>query len=73
MIYAIFAYRGLESIGGITNSLHKPEKTFPKGILTSTAIIGICYALNIFLWGISTNWNHIVNHPNVNLANIPMF
>ena len=64
---------GLESIDGITDSLYKPEKTFPKGILISTAIIGICYALNIFLWGISTNWNHIVNHPNVNLANIPMF
>ncbi len=70
MIYAIFAYGGLESMGGVTDSLDKPEKTFPRAIMISTVIIGIGYALNIFLWGISINWNHVVNHPNVNLANI---
>lgn len=70
MIYAIFAYGGLESIGGVTDSLEKPEKTFPKGIVISTIIIGIGYALNIFFWGVSTNWNHVINHGNVNLGNI---
>ena len=70
MIYAIFAYGGLESMGGVTDSLDKPEKTFPRAIIISTIIIGIGYALNIFLWGISTNWNHVINHNNVNLGNI---
>nr|WP_321316165.1 glutamate/gamma-aminobutyrate family transporter YjeM [uncultured Ligilactobacillus sp.] len=70
MIYAIFAYGGLESMGGVTDSLDKPEKTFPKAIIISTIVIGIGYALNIFLWGISINWNQVVDHPNVNLANI---
>ena len=70
MIYAIFAYGGLESMGGVTDSLDKPEKTFPRAIIISTVVIGIGYALNIFLWGISTNWNHVINHPDVNLGNI---
>lgn len=70
MIYAIFAYGGLESMGGVTDSLDKPEKTFPRAIIISTIVIGIGYALNIFLWGISTNWNHVINHPDVNLGNI---
>ena len=70
MIYAIFAYGGLESMGGVTDSLDKPEKTFPRAIMISTVVIGIGYALNIFLWGITTNWNHVINHPDVNLGNI---
>ena len=70
MIYAIFAYGGLESMGGVTDSLDKPEKTFPRAIIISTIVIGIGYALNIFLWGITTNWNHVINHPDVNLGNI---
>ena len=70
MIYAIFAYGGLESMGGVTDSLDKPEKTFPRAIIISTVVIGIGYALNIFLWGITTNWNHVINHPDVNLGNI---
>lgn len=70
MIYAIFAYGGLESMGGVTDSLDKPGKTFPRAIMISTVVIGIGYALNIFLWGITTNWNHVINHPDVNLGNI---
>ena len=70
MIYAIFAYGGLESMGGVTDSLDKPEKTFPRAIMISTVVIGIGYALNIFLWGITINWNHVINHPDVNLGNI---
>lgn len=27
--YAVFAYAGMESMGGITDSMDKPEKTFP--------------------------------------------
>ena len=70
VIYAIFAYGGLESLGGVTDSLKKPEKTFPRGIIISTIVIGIGYAFTIFLWGISTNWNKVINNSNVNLGNI---
>ncbi|MBU3851574.1 MAG: glutamate/gamma-aminobutyrate family transporter YjeM [Candidatus Paralactobacillus gallistercoris] len=70
VIYAIFAYGGLESLGGVTDSLKEPEKTFPRGIIISTIVIGIGYAFTIFLWGISTNWNAVINNNNVNLGNI---
>ena len=70
VIYAIFAYGGLESIGGVTDSLDKPEKTVPRGILIGTIVIGISYSLTIFLWGISTNWSMVIAHGNVNLGNI---
>lgn len=33
VVYAIFAYAGSESMGGITDQLDKPEKTFPRGII----------------------------------------
>ncbi|GEK27696.1 glutamate/gamma-aminobutyrate family transporter YjeM [Furfurilactobacillus siliginis] len=70
VIYAIFAYGGLESIGGVTDSLDQPEKTFPRGILIGTLVIGVGYSLTIFLWGISTNWAMVIAHGSVNLGNI---
>ncbi|UDM31583.1 glutamate/gamma-aminobutyrate family transporter YjeM [Lentilactobacillus laojiaonis] len=70
VVYAIFAYAGMESMGGIVDSLDKPEKTFPRGIITATLTITIFYSLCIFLWGISTNWTNILGKNNVNLGNI---
>ncbi|WP_412990359.1 glutamate/gamma-aminobutyrate family transporter YjeM [Pediococcus siamensis] len=70
IVYAVFAYGGMESMGGVTDSLRKPEKTFPRGIIISTIMIGIMYALSIFLWGISTNWHQTLSGHNVDLGNI---
>ncbi|MDV7719092.1 glutamate/gamma-aminobutyrate family transporter YjeM [Pediococcus ethanolidurans] len=70
IVYAVFAYGGMESMGGVTDSLKKPEKTFPRGIIISTIMIGIMYALSIFLWGISTNWHQTLSGHNVDLGNI---
>ncbi|WP_143462135.1 glutamate/gamma-aminobutyrate family transporter YjeM [Levilactobacillus enshiensis] len=68
--YAVFAYAGMESMGGITDSMDKPEKTFPKGLIISTIAITIMYSLSIFLWGISTNWSSVLGKNQVNLGNI---
>ncbi|MCH4123415.1 MAG: glutamate/gamma-aminobutyrate family transporter YjeM [Levilactobacillus sp.] len=68
--YAVFAYAGMESMGGITDSMDKPEKTFPKGLIISTIAITIMYSLSIFLWGISTNWSQVLGKSQVNLGNI---
>jgi len=68
--YAVFAYAGMESMGGITDSMDKPEKTFPKGLIISTIAITIMYSLSIFLWGISTNWSSVLGKSQVNLGNI---
>ncbi|WP_061776426.1 glutamate/gamma-aminobutyrate family transporter YjeM [Levilactobacillus senmaizukei] len=68
--YAVFAYAGMESMGGITDSMDKPEKTFPKGLIISTIAITIMYSLSIFMWGISTNWHQVLGGDEVNLGNI---
>jgi len=68
--YAVFAYAGMESMGGITDSMEKPEKTFPKGLIISTIAITIMYSLSIFLWGISANWTQVLGKSQVNLGNI---
>lgn len=70
VIYAIFAYGGMETMGGIVDDLDKPEKNFPRGILFATFFITIFYSLSIFLWGISTNWVKVIGGDNVNLGNI---
>jgi amino acid transporter len=70
IVYAIFAYGGLEAVGGLVDETENAEKTFPKGILISAVIIAIGYSLGIFLVGIFTNWTSIMNSPGVNLGNV---
>lgn len=68
--YAVFAYAGMETMGGVTDSMDKPEKTFPKGLIISTIAITLMYSLSIFMWGISANWHDILGQKSVNLGNI---
>ena len=70
VVYAIFAYAGLESLGGIIDSIDQPEKTFPKGLLISSLLIAAAYSLMILLWGVSTNWQRDLSSDSVNLGNI---
>ncbi|MCO6541950.1 MAG: glutamate/gamma-aminobutyrate family transporter YjeM [Lactobacillus sp.] len=70
VVYAIFAYGGLESLGGVTDSLKNPKKTFPQGILIATIAISLLYAISILFWGISANWQHVLNNSKVNLGNV---
>jgi len=69
VVYALFAYGGLEAVGGLVDVTEKPEKTFPKGILLSAAIISVGYSLGILLIGIFTNWVSVMGIKNVNLGN----
>ncbi|WP_326717475.1 glutamate/gamma-aminobutyrate family transporter YjeM [Vagococcus jeotgali] len=70
LVFAIFAYGGLEAVGGLVDKTENAEKNFPKGIILSALVISIGYALTIFLWGVSTNWDAILGGENVNLGNI---
>ena len=70
VVYAVFAYAGAESLGGVTDSMDQPEKTFPRGLIIATVVITIAYSSSIFLWGISTNWQHVLGGNQVNLGNI---
>ncbi|WP_134645319.1 glutamate/gamma-aminobutyrate family transporter YjeM [Weissella cibaria] len=69
-LYAIFAYAGLEQMGGIMEDVDNAEKTYPKAALIATIIIGLGYAISILLWGASSNWAQIAGDKSVNLGNI---
>ena len=70
IVYAVFAYSGLEAMGGVMDSLDKPQKTFPRGLIIAMLLITVLYSLSILMWGISTNWHQVINHHSVNLGNI---
>ncbi|WP_252247192.1 glutamate/gamma-aminobutyrate family transporter YjeM [Clostridium sp. ZBS4] len=69
VVYALFAYGGIEAVGGLVDETENPEKNFPKGILVSAAVISIGYSIGIFFIGIFTNWENIMGIKDVNLGN----
>lgn len=70
LVFAVFAYGGLEAVGGLVDKTENAEKTFPRAIILSALIISVGYAVTIFLWGISTNWQSVLGGDSVNLGNI---
>ncbi|MFW2488932.1 glutamate/gamma-aminobutyrate family transporter YjeM [Clostridium chromiireducens] len=70
LVFALFAYGGIEAVSGLVDQTENPEKTFPKGILIAAAIISVGYSLGIFLIGIFTNWAGKLSGENVNMGNI---
>jgi amino acid transporter len=69
VVYALFAFGGIEAVGGLVDETENPEKTFPKGILISSGIIAVGYSLGILLIGVFTNWSTVMSNENVNLGN----
>lgn len=69
-VFAIFAFGGLEVVGGLVDETENPVKTFPKGIIMSAIIIAIAYCLGIFMVGVFTNWNDTLSGSNVNMINV---
>lgn len=57
LVFAIFAYGGLEVVGGLVDETENAEKTFPRGVAISAIVIAIGYAVGIFMMGAFTNWN----------------
>ena len=60
LVFAIFAFGGIEVVGGLVDQTEEPEKNFPKGLTLSAIVIAIGYAVGIFCTGIFTNWNEIL-------------
>lgn len=70
LVFALFAYGGLEAVGGLVDTTENPKVTFPKGIKIAAVVIAIGYSLAILFVGFFINWNEILNSPNVNMANV---
>lgn len=56
LVFAIFAYGGLEVVGGLVDETENAEKTFPRGVAISAIVIAVGYAVGIFMMGAFTNW-----------------
>lgn len=70
LTYAIFAYGGIEAVGGLVDQTKNAEKTFPLGVTISAIVISVGYSLGIFIMGIFINWGNILSLPSVNTANV---
>ncbi|UQS86619.1 glutamate/gamma-aminobutyrate family transporter YjeM [Nicoliella spurrieriana] len=70
VIYAIFAYAGVESLCGVINHLKTPSKTFPRGVVISAIIIFILYTISIILCGFVVNWKLVMGKNSVTLGNV---
>lgn len=70
IVFAIFAYGGIEVVAGLVDQTDKPEKNFPKGMVIASIVITVGYSLGIFMCGIFTNWKQVLSNPNVHLANV---
>ncbi|MDZ4910835.1 glutamate/gamma-aminobutyrate family transporter YjeM, partial [Clostridium perfringens] len=70
LTFAVFAFGGLEVLGGLVDQTENAEKTFPKGLAISAVVISLGYALGIFACGMFANWSEVMSGSNVNLANV---
>lgn len=70
LVFAIFAYGGLEAVGGLVDQTENANITFPRGIKISAIVIGVGYSLAILTIGLFTNWNDILSSSDVTMANV---
>ena len=70
LVFAIFAYGGIEVVGGLVDQTENPEKTFPKGIAISAIVIAIGYSIGIFCVGMFTNWQTVLSVKGVHMGNV---
>jgi len=56
MVFAVFAYGGVEAVGGLVDQTENPKKNFPRGVITAAIIISIGYSLLIFMTGFFLNY-----------------
>ena len=70
IVYALFAYGGIEAVGGLVDKTENPKKTFPKAIVSAALVIVVGYALLILLVGSFTNYSEILGADNITLGNV---
>ena len=70
LVFAIFAYGGLEAVGGLVDQTENANVTFPRGIKISAIVIGVGYSLAILMVGLFTNWDAVLSSPDVRMANV---
>lgn len=57
MVFAVFAYGGVEAIAGVANDLEDPERDLKRGIFLSGMFIVVAYAIGFFMVGAALKWS----------------
>ncbi|MDU1314395.1 glutamate/gamma-aminobutyrate family transporter YjeM [Clostridium septicum] len=70
LVFALFAYGGLEAVGGLVDKTENPKVVFPRGIKIAALVIAVGYSLAILFVGFFINWKSILSSSNVNMANV---
>ena len=70
LVFAIFAYGGIEVVGGLVDETENAEKTFPKGIIFASIVIAVGYSIGIFFVGIFTNWGEVLSVQGIHMGNV---
>ncbi|QBP18570.1 glutamate/gamma-aminobutyrate family transporter YjeM [Acetilactobacillus jinshanensis] len=69
IIYAMFAYSGLEASSGFIDKLRSPRKDYPRAMMWVAGIMMVLYAVGMFVCGMGTNWKKVLGVKGVNLYN----
>lgn len=69
LIFAVYAYAGIEALGGVSDKMKNAKRNFPLAMGLATILITIIYGSFIFLWGASANWSNVFKGTGVNLGN----
>jgi len=70
IVYALFAYGGIEAVGGLVDKTENPKKHFAKGIVAAALVIVVGYAILILLVGSFTNYSEILGTDSITLGNV---
>lgn len=60
LVFAIFAYGGVEAVGGLVDETDNPQVTFPKGVISAALIITIGYSLMILAVGMFIDYSGLL-------------
>lgn len=69
IIFAVYAYAGIEALGGVSDRMKNAKKNFPRAMVAGAIAITLIYAALILLWGASSNWNQMFKGTSANLGN----
>lgn len=70
LVFAIFAYGGIEVTGGLVDQTKDAHITFPKGVTIAAIVISVGYAIGIFTVGVFTNWAGALSGEGIHMGNV---
>ncbi|GAB2027448.1 glutamate/gamma-aminobutyrate family transporter YjeM [Lactovum odontotermitis] len=75
LVFAIFAYGGVEAVGGLVDQTENPKRNFPRGLIFSAIIIAVGYSVAILCVGFfisyDKDWLPQITNGTMNLGTVP--